>query len=202
MAGERRVFTFWELLARGGLPSLVVNWWGTYPVEPLAGRHLAHGAFQLFEQPGALAPPEWQPALAARRAAAAVARRARARPRQRPRPGSRPPAARRRRCGPTPSTAPPSPTASPPSPPCAPPPSTCPGSTSRPAASAKGGGGAGIAGLGSAAFGELLRWQLRSVDHLLADTGARFDTVVVLFDPGRRGELAAAAARRAVPTAA
>lgn len=195
-AGERRVFTLWELLARGGLPSLVVNWWGTYPVEPLAGRHLAHGAFQLFDQPGALFPPEWQPALAARRAAAALppelakglesalgegaARQLAA--------GALEPDAFYREAFRAGLEAEPALRAAA---------LYLPGLDIAASGLGGEGGGAGLASLGSAAFGELLRWQLAAVDQLLAEAGGRFDTTVVLFDPGRRGGLVAAGANPA-----
>lgn len=61
MAGERRAPTFWELVGRGGVPTLVVGWWGTFPLSPQPGRHLAHGAAQMLaDPPSAIAePPQW-----------------------------------------------------------------------------------------------------------------------------------------------
>jgi hypothetical protein len=58
LANRRRAFTVWELAARGGGPVVAVNWWGTFPAEPLAGLVVAHGAFQLLEEgaQGAIAP--------------------------------------------------------------------------------------------------------------------------------------------------
>lgn len=49
LANRRRAFTVWELASRGGEPSLAVNWWATYPVEPIPGLVVAHGAFQLLK---------------------------------------------------------------------------------------------------------------------------------------------------------
>ncbi|HEV8579780.1 MAG TPA: hypothetical protein VGX68_11960 [Thermoanaerobaculia bacterium] len=59
LANRRRAFTFWELASRGGDPSLAVNWWATYPAEPLPGLVVAHGAYQLLREKaeGAVAPP-------------------------------------------------------------------------------------------------------------------------------------------------
>ena len=37
LANRRRAFTVWELASRGGAPVLAVNWWATYPAEPLPG---------------------------------------------------------------------------------------------------------------------------------------------------------------------
>jgi hypothetical protein len=59
LAGRRRTPAFWELIARGGRPAVVVNWRGTSPAEPLAGLVVAHGAYELIESgsaPGAVAP--------------------------------------------------------------------------------------------------------------------------------------------------
>jgi hypothetical protein len=190
LAGERRVFTFWELLARGGLPSLVVNWWGTFPVEPGAGRQLAHGAYQLLEQKGAAAPEGWLPGLDSLRREArlppgleaglrrALGDEAAARLAD----GALRPDVFYRAA-------------------------LAAGLAEEPAlraaalylpgldiaAAGLGGDGeagqaAGLQSLGSAAFGELLRWQLREVDGLLAGSAGSFETVVILFDPGRRGQ--------------
>lgn len=192
MAGERRVFTFWDLLGRGGLPSLVVNWWGTFPVEPLAGRHLAHGAYQLLAEKGAAAPESWRSPLAELRAAArlpaeierglhgALGEEA---ARQLIEGALRPDAFYRDalRQG------------------LAGEPATKAAALYLPgldiAASGFGGGAApaGLDSLGSAAFGELLRWQLRAVDELIARTGGSFETAIVIFDPGRRSGGAAPA---------
>jgi len=58
LANRRRAFAVWELASRGGTPVLAVNWWGTFPAEPLPGLVVAHGAFQLLEEgaQGAIAP--------------------------------------------------------------------------------------------------------------------------------------------------
>jgi hypothetical protein len=58
LANRRRAFTVWELASRGGDPSLAVNWWATYPAEPIPGLVVAHGAFQLLREgaEGAVAP--------------------------------------------------------------------------------------------------------------------------------------------------
>jgi hypothetical protein len=48
LANRRSAFTFWELAARGGSPILAVNWWATFPAEPLPGLVVAHGAYQLL----------------------------------------------------------------------------------------------------------------------------------------------------------
>ncbi len=58
LANRRRAFAVWELASRGGSPVLSVNWWGTFPAEPLPGLVVAHGAFQLLEEgaQGAIAP--------------------------------------------------------------------------------------------------------------------------------------------------
>ncbi|HKH44059.1 MAG TPA: hypothetical protein VKM72_05280, partial [Thermoanaerobaculia bacterium] len=58
LANRRRAFTVWELASRGGDPSLAVNWWATYPAEPMPGLVVAHGAFQLLREgaQGAVAP--------------------------------------------------------------------------------------------------------------------------------------------------
>jgi hypothetical protein len=70
LANRRRAFTFWELASRGGPPSLAVNWWATYPAEPLPGLIVAHGAYQLLQDgaEGTVAP------VAARNQLAALAR--------------------------------------------------------------------------------------------------------------------------------
>ncbi len=58
LANRRRAFAVWELASRGGSPVLAVNWWGTFPAEPLPGLVVAHGAFQLLAEgaQGAIAP--------------------------------------------------------------------------------------------------------------------------------------------------
>ncbi len=58
LANRRRAFTVWELASRGGDPALAVNWWATYPAEPIPGLVVAHGAYQLLREKadGAVAP--------------------------------------------------------------------------------------------------------------------------------------------------
>lgn len=58
LANRRRAFTVWELASRGGAPVLAVNWWGTFPAEPVPGLVVAHGAYQLLAEgaQGAIAP--------------------------------------------------------------------------------------------------------------------------------------------------
>lgn len=68
LANRRRAFAAWELVARGGRPVLAVNWWSTYPAEPLPGLVVAHGAYQLLQQDataGALASSAPEPIEAA-----------------------------------------------------------------------------------------------------------------------------------------
>jgi hypothetical protein len=48
LANRRHAFTLWELAARGGRAVSAVNWWSTYPAEPLPGLVVAHGAYQLL----------------------------------------------------------------------------------------------------------------------------------------------------------
>lgn len=57
LAHRRHAFTVWELAARGGRPVAAVNWWSTFPAEPLPGLVVAHGAYQLLAEgaPEALA---------------------------------------------------------------------------------------------------------------------------------------------------
>jgi hypothetical protein len=71
LAGRRRVPCVWELAARGGQPVAALDWWATYPAEPLPGLVLAHGGFGLLAEgvEGAVA-PESRRAELARRAAA------------------------------------------------------------------------------------------------------------------------------------
>lgn len=60
LESRRQAFTVWELAARGGAPVAAINWWGTYPAQPLPGLLLAHGAYPLLgdDVPGAVAPAE------------------------------------------------------------------------------------------------------------------------------------------------
>ncbi|HMB51882.1 MAG TPA: hypothetical protein VKU40_01110, partial [Thermoanaerobaculia bacterium] len=48
LADRRTAFTVWELAAHGGARVVAVNQWATYPAQPLPGRVVAHGAFQLL----------------------------------------------------------------------------------------------------------------------------------------------------------
>jgi len=48
LANRRSAFTVWELASRGGHPVLAVQWWSTFPAEPLPGLVVAHGAFPLL----------------------------------------------------------------------------------------------------------------------------------------------------------
>lgn len=65
LSSRRRSHTVWELAARGGAPVLAVNWWATFPAEPLPGLIVAHGAYQLLadQAAGAVAPAEEGEAL-------------------------------------------------------------------------------------------------------------------------------------------
>ncbi len=48
LSNRRTAFAFWELAARGGAPAVAVDWWATFPPEPLPGLVIAHGAFKLL----------------------------------------------------------------------------------------------------------------------------------------------------------
>lgn len=58
LSNRRNAYMLWELAARGGAPILAVDWWGTYPADPLPGLVVAHGAYQLLPEAaaGAVAP--------------------------------------------------------------------------------------------------------------------------------------------------
>jgi hypothetical protein len=60
LAGVRRAPTLWELVARGGRPVAAINWWGTYPAEPTPGLLVAHGAWEHLDagDRAALAPAD------------------------------------------------------------------------------------------------------------------------------------------------
>ena len=75
LANRRRAFTVWELAARGGAPVAAVNWWGTFPAEPLPGLVVAHGAYQLLAGDGAAAAAADAVAPAAAAAEVAALRR-------------------------------------------------------------------------------------------------------------------------------
>ncbi len=65
LANRRSAFTVWELAARGGAPVAAVNWWATFPAQPLSGLVLAHDAYQLLRQgaAGAVSDPAAAPGL-------------------------------------------------------------------------------------------------------------------------------------------
>ena len=67
LANRRRAYTVWELASRGGEPGLAVNWWATYPAEPIPGLVVAHGAYGLLREGarGVVAPEGERPAVAA-----------------------------------------------------------------------------------------------------------------------------------------
>ncbi len=67
LANRRRAFAVWELASRGGDPALAVNWWATYPAEPIPGLVVAHGAYQLLREKagGAVEPKAAQAEVAA-----------------------------------------------------------------------------------------------------------------------------------------
>jgi hypothetical protein len=75
LSDRRRAPAFWELVARGGRPVAAVNWWGTYPAEPLPGVVVAHGAFEALAagDAAAVAPPARRAGIVALRDRAAGA---------------------------------------------------------------------------------------------------------------------------------
>jgi hypothetical protein len=75
LTNRRSAWTLWELAARGGAPVAAIDWWSTFPADPLPGLVVAHGAYQLLAErtPGAVEPAAEAPALA--RLAAEVAAR-------------------------------------------------------------------------------------------------------------------------------
>lgn len=68
LANRRSAPTFWELASRGGAPVAAINWWATFPAEPLPGKVVAHGAYQLLSEgaDGAVEPATLRPDLLAR----------------------------------------------------------------------------------------------------------------------------------------
>lgn len=58
LAGRRRAPFVWELVARGGQPVAALGWWATFPAEELPGVVVAHGGHGLLAAgaPGAAAP--------------------------------------------------------------------------------------------------------------------------------------------------
>jgi hypothetical protein len=69
LSGRRRAPAAWELVARGGRPVAAVDWWGTYPAEPLPGLVVAHGAWGQLgaDDAAAVAPSERRAELIALR---------------------------------------------------------------------------------------------------------------------------------------
>jgi len=79
-AAARRVPAMWEVARRGGIPSLVVNWWTTYPADDSGGTVLSNHLFFAARAGRPLAGEGWPPEAAERAAALA--------PRVAPEPGS------------------------------------------------------------------------------------------------------------------
>lgn len=173
VSSRRRTFAFWELASRGGEPVVATNWWGTYPAPVVPGTMIAHGAWGLLAEgaPGAVEPAGDEAELRAAQAASAGT----------PLPpelaASLGPAAAdelarralwpdqfyreafgRRISG------------------------VRAGALYLPALDLAADGWRG----GALAFGDLLRRELAAFDHQLAQFGSEFDTVIVVFDPGRR----------------
>src|SRR6202035_1857699 len=71
LSNRRHAFTLWELASRGGEPILAVDWWATFPADPLPGLVVAHDAYPLLGlgAPGVVAPAAALPAVLAARAA-------------------------------------------------------------------------------------------------------------------------------------
>ena len=65
LANRRRAYAVWELASRGGAPVLAVNWWATFPAEPVPGLVVSHGACQLLAEnaEGTVAPASALPAI-------------------------------------------------------------------------------------------------------------------------------------------
>lgn len=175
LSSRRRAFAFWELASRGGAPVAVVDWWGTYPAPPSPGTIVAHGAWGLLREgaAGTVEPPERQAELRSLVAAAEA----------RPVPlelvsslGAEPAAELAHRA-------------------------LWPDQLYREVFAAVStdsrAGALYLPGLdlaadgwrgGSLAFADLLRRELLAFDQLLGVLGERFETVVVVFDPGRRSD--------------
>lgn len=176
LSGRRRAWTAWELAARGGAPVAAVNWWGTFPAEPLPGLVLAHGAWQLLagDGAGAVAPAERTAGIAA------LARGLAAAPEAPALEAGAPPeeAARVREQA------------------------LRPDALYRAVAAGEAARGAALVALylpgadiaadgwrGSAlALADLVRGELAAADRWLAEAGAGFGTVALVVDPGRRRE--------------
>jgi hypothetical protein len=73
LASRRRGWAVWELAARGGAPVAAIDWWATFPAEPLPGLVVAHGAYQLLGERavGAVEPDAMTASLVALRQAPA-----------------------------------------------------------------------------------------------------------------------------------
>jgi hypothetical protein len=177
LANRRSAFAVWELASRGGAPIVAVNWWATFPAEPLPGLVVAHGGWQLLREgaEGAVAPASEGAGMRALAAAAAApagdgseARIAAALPRAAaaavleralvPDRFYRDVFARRLAAGP------------------------------RAAALYLPGLDIAAAGWqgGDVAFADLVRGELRAADLLLGRAAPGFGTVAVVLDPGRR----------------
>ncbi|MCH9651856.1 MAG: alkaline phosphatase family protein [Deltaproteobacteria bacterium] len=176
LAARRRAYTFWELASRGGQPVAAINWWSTFPADPLPGLVVAHGAYQLLlEGTEGAVEAESRPELTHR-----VAELARATSRERPADSL-----------------------------WAYPPEGALDLVSRallpddfassvfdlardfepwavalylPALDLAADGWQG----GGVAFADLVRSELAKVEALVASTTEDFDTIAVVFDPGRR----------------
>lgn len=172
LAPSRRVPAVWDLASRGGVPVLVINWWGTFPVEPLPGRMIAHGGYQLLPggEQGAVTPAADAERLAARREALsteAIDSMLEATPSEvatRLRDRALAPDLFYRSAFED-------------------------GLEAAPRFAALYLPGldiaADLADLGSVTQAALTRWQLESVDALIARLGEEIDTLVVVLDPGR-----------------
>lgn len=185
LANDRRAWAFWELATRGGDPGLVVGWWGTYPVEPMPGTLVGHGSYQMIGPPEGDTPlPVVHPpsrvadletladevrsadgavsSAMERALVRALGEEAAERVLEK---ALRPDVFYRR--------------------------AFVEGWSTGPRIGALYLPGLDIAThgfrLGSLVSADLVRWQLRQVDALLADPPADVDTVLVVLDPGRRG---------------
>jgi hypothetical protein len=74
LASRRQGWAVWELAARGGAPVVAIDWWATFPAEPLPGLVVAHGAYQLLGEraAGAVEPVAMAESLAGLRQAPAT----------------------------------------------------------------------------------------------------------------------------------
>lgn len=177
LAQTRRAHTVWELAAGGDVPVLAVDWWGTFPAEPLAGVVIAHGAYQLLAEDaaGTVFPAAAEPVV--RSAAETCCRQpapfeaglaavlppavVRAVDDKAVRPDRFYRAVFRHYLAAAPRVAA----------------LYLPGLDILPE----------VAEVGTTARGAMAAWQLAAVDALVAEAGDAVDTVVLVFDPGRRG---------------